>query len=200
MNWQDVEGFTGLGCYFFFEKLIRNFQKDKLSVLEIGGYQGKSALMINHVCNTLQKEVDIHCLDAWPDFNVKGEGFEKAWPPFYQGGSNTMGNFLQNIKDFPNITYKRLPLRFPMRFDDYEFGPSYDIIYVDADHSEESTYACIESWLPYCTGYLVVDDYFSTAMESVQRGTDRVVEERGLTLLKSVRRNDGAKVWIDCTT
>jgi hypothetical protein len=200
MNWQDVEGYAGLGCYFFFEKILKKFPQNKISVLEVGSYQGKSALMINHICNTLKKEVDIHCIDAWPDFIVRETEFEEAWPPFYQGGIEIKKNFLQNIKDFPNITYEKIPLQFPMSFDNHKFGPSYDLIYIDADHSEQSTYACIDAWLPYCKGYLIIDDYFSEAMDSVKRGTDRVVEERGLTLSMDVRRNNGAKVWIDCTT
>jgi len=148
-------------------------------VVELGSWLGSSA---RYIASLLPKDGKLYAVDTWvgsPSHNE--EPFLKAkLPTLYQ-------QFLSNIIH-SNLTEIVIPIQMTTdeaaKFLDIEA----DLIYVDADHSEEGVYNDILNWYPKLSakGIICGDDYCRD-FKGVIRGVGRATKMLGKKLYTDKR-------------
>ena len=128
---------------FNFSSILKKFNS-QLNYLEIGSYEGNSALFVaNNFLNS-----QISCVDTW----VKTEEYEKNI-----NFSDIEKNFDANTLKFSNIK------KFKETSDDFfkKNNNNYDVIYIDGHHLGSQVYRDIKNSWKYLSndGYLICDDY-----------------------------------------
>lgn len=128
---------------FNFFYYLKNLKK-KFNYLEIGAYEGNSAMFVANRFN----DAKIYCVDNWH----KTEEYINHKDFFY-----IENNFDMNTKNFKNI------FKFKMDSDNF-FSKNelkFDAIYIDGYHYGPQVYKdCINAWkILNKNGYLICDDY-----------------------------------------
>ena len=133
--------YFSMNSYNFY-KCLSNLKKD-FKYLEIGSYEGNSALFIaKHF-----PESKIYCVDTWMGSDEHlGQNFREIEK-----------NFLYNISEFKNIHQIKSSSNLFFLYNK-EF---YDCIYIDGDHNADQVFLdCQNAWsILTKSGYLICDDY-----------------------------------------
>ena len=129
---------------FFLTKNLSN--KKMMNLLEIGSYEGRSALFFID----LFENSKISCVDTWSGSDEhKDINFKEI-----------ESNFDFNTKD---LTEKKLLKKFKMTSNEFfiQNRNNFDFIYIDGDHSKEQVLKDLNSaWsILNNNGYLLIDDY-----------------------------------------
>lgn len=123
-----------------------------LQCLEIGSFEGKSAIMIlDHLPNS-----HLTCIDPWDDAYVKDLALFSNWDKHFIGQYD---RFLSNTKAYSDrITSIRGKSSVVMPTLESE---AYDFVYIDGDHSEEAVYQDAIQAYRVCEpgGIILFDDY-----------------------------------------
>ena len=117
------------------------------SVLEVGSYLGKSSLVL------LQgKAKKVVCVDNWKPYHHLENDTEELAEGRYQ-------EFLENVKDYRGNGRLKI-----VRADSTEAAKQFeddsiDVVFIDADHTEEGVRADIQAWLPKAKKMICGHDY-----------------------------------------
>ncbi len=147
--------FSSHAYYFYY---IINKIKNSENYLEIGSYEGNSALFVEENFNFNK----IYCVDTWDDldeYDKTGEYPNKHFSLVEQ-------KFDKNLKEYKNI--KKIKKKSNIFFKDNKIF--YDIIYVDGLHKGEQVYQdCVNAWkFLNENGYLICDDYIWTLYKKIE--------------------------------
>ena len=128
---------------FNFQTILKKF-KGQFNYLEIGSYEGNSALFVANKFPNSQ----ISCVDTW----VKTDEYDKKI-----NFNDIEKNFDTNTLEYENIK------KFKKTSDEFfkENNSNYDVIYIDGHHLGSQVYKDIKnSWNCLSNyGYLICDDY-----------------------------------------
>ena len=151
--------FFSMNSYSFYEQLSK--LKKNFNYLEIGSYEGNSAMFIAKNF----PESEVLCVDNWlstedyhgQDFNI------------------VENNFDQNIKEFKNI------IKIKNNSDNFflENNTNFDAIYVDGYHKDNQVLRdCENSWkILNKEGIMICDDYFWNFYEKIQNNPCFAINE-----------------------
>lgn len=120
-----------------FELYLKEFKNKKVKFLEIGSYEGRSAIWVLE--NILNKESELVCVE----------------PGFSLNGNETLKN---NLSKFSNVKLIEKPNKEAWK--DYIFD-EFDFVYIDGSHSSKNCYFdMILGWIVLKQGgIMAVDDY-----------------------------------------
>ena len=155
---------------FNFLTILKKFKK-QFNYLEIGSYEGNSALFVaNKFPNS-----KISCVDTW----VKTEEYDKK-----VNFNNIEKNFDINTLKYENIK------KFKKTSDDFfkKNNTKYDVIYIDGHHLGSQVYKDIKnSWSCLSNyGYLICDDYIWNTKAKIIESTPCYAINK---FLKEIRNN-----------
>ena len=152
---------------------LRNFVRDraihlrhKPDVIEVGSWLGDSAVAMAPYCMSLT------CVDNW-------EGTDGDWTRQLQetigGGSPVEEIFYHNTKDITNISRAS---GLSVNIAKGGWNRNADIVFIDADHSYESTKADILAWLPVVKdgGVMIGHDYLVDNFPGVKQAVHEIFE------------------------
>lgn len=154
MTYQDIQGwFTWENLY---KKMVDYFPNGSRFV-EIGVFQGKSALYMADQIKLSGKDIDFFCIDPW-DIDVSGISVAD------QGGS-WFPMFMKNAKALKVCGYV-----VPMCVRNSEAvkhlqKDGVDFVFIDAEHDYQSVQNDIQTWLPliHKGGIIAGHDYTTNA-------------------------------------
>jgi predicted O-methyltransferase YrrM len=156
-----------------FNDNLAYFKNKPVNFLEIGSYEGRSAIwMLENILTN--ENSHLTCVD-----------------PGYSGGSTNLRN---NLATFKNITIIEEPIEQYCKFL-LLFGIQYDFIYVDGDHKSDSVYfdSIIAYELLKQGGILAWDDYLwkdDKDNESVKFGIDKFLNRKKMKVI-----HNGYQKW-----
>jgi|TARA_B110000438_G_C15684425_1_gene593869 predicted O-methyltransferase YrrM len=137
-NKYTTTDYFSINTYYWHKIISKNFKK--FSYLEIGSWEGNSALFILKNYNT----VNVVCVDFWEKNNEINENFE---------------NFKLNMEEYKNR------FSFFREMSDNFFinnKEKFDVIYIDGSHEPMQVYKDINNAWNFLniSGILICDDYF----------------------------------------
>jgi len=141
------------------ERVLAPYQQDVKYVLEIGSYEGQSALFW---CNFFP-DAHVTCVDSWEDKDVaKG----------CTSGREVESHFDKNTLGLPVTKMKLKSTAALVRLATYTF----DFIYVDGDHTrlQVMTDSCLAWGLLRSGGIMVWDDYRDYRPDLIDRPTPAI--------------------------
>ena len=126
---------------------LMNDLPEKCKIVEIGSNRGYSTLIMSKGLETFGKKGIIYCIDPWGGTQTAGEGH--IW--ITEGalsGDGVYDIFEENMKEY-NVFDKIKPMKMlseeaVSHFED----KSLDMVFIDGDHSYQSTYNDISIWYP----------------------------------------------------
>lgn len=168
-----------------FTQLIKE-RKAKV-IIELGCWLGNSTISM---ARNLPKEGKIYAVDNWLD-NEDYYKWYRATVAKKFASTTTYEQFLSNVIR-ARQTDKIIPLRMNTLeaislFKEENIVP--DLVYVDADHSEEGAYQDLVAYFPLVKGHglLCVDDW---DFQDVQKAVKRFAEENNLLIFLSSWNED----------
>lgn len=130
------------------DAMIREFRKvygRRPTVLEVGSWAGRSAIAM-----VKAGAESVHCVDHW-----QGNRYDSGTSGYDWSAGTPREVFLRNTKDLPiSSTVGESPsiaAAFPEK--------SYDIVYIDAEHTGEAVTRDIAAWAPKATHWVCGHDY-----------------------------------------
>lgn len=145
---------------FDWVNILREFRKRELNYLEIGSFEGNSALFILNNFNPKS----VFCVDAWEQLSKEegsNEGYENI--PI----KNIENNFDENLKPYQG-KFKKYKMMSEIFFKKNTFD--FDVIYIDGSHLAEDVLSdCRSSWS--CLkkdGILILDDFFWNNYDKIE--------------------------------
>ncbi len=137
---------------FDWEIVLKNFKDKKFDYLEIGSFEGISAM---YVLNFYSK-ANICCVDSWSEFTTGNEGLPIKI---------VEENFDKNLSLYQDKFEK-----FKMKSNEFfsKNKKEFDIIFIDGSHHANDVLEdCLESWkILKKDGIMIIDDYFWTGYEN----------------------------------
>jgi len=144
------------------------------TIVEVGAFLGASAIFMASI---MPKDGRLYAIDNWSwhgiqyysEANSENAGTKAA---------KTYEQFLSNVKCF-DLTEMIIPIYMDSIEASKKLGLIADLIYIDADHSEEAVYNDIIHWYPKLSksGIICGDDW--EYFDSVRRGVIRAAKELG---------------------
>ncbi len=159
--YEDLEGWARMGEQGDLFEIITDDLTGKLTIAEIGVYQGRGTALI--CVNLINKgiEFEYHAIDHFNgslehDNNIDYESITR--------------NNLKPLEGLINI-HKNDSIKQSTLFPDHYF----DIVYIDASHDYESVKEDIHAWLPKVKpgGYICGDDY-CTSWDGVYNAVNEI--------------------------
>jgi hypothetical protein len=139
---------------------LYNKAKEMQTILEVGAWRGRVTAALCEACPGIVTSVD-HFLGSVGDGLVPDEK-EKQEDQVYK-------DFLENTKQFKNLIVNRNDsIVAAFQYPDLSF----DMVWLDAQHTYESTIADIRAWLPKAKNLICGHDY-----SEVWPGTIKAVDE-----------------------
>ena len=169
-NFYNKKKFT---CDFFSQNtfdwinVLKSFKKKNFKYLEIGSFEGNSALFILNYFQTNS----VHCVDPWTQFyKIKGsiEGYEDV------SLEGVEKNFDENLKIY-NGRFKKYKMTSEIFFRNNIID--FDIIYIDGSHLYEDVLRdCRSSWaILKKKGILILDDFFWKNYNKIEDNPARAI-------------------------
>lgn len=138
------------------QKIYPECVKVPMTVAEIGCFEGYGTKkLFNHLCN--HESSKIFCIDPWDNEYVKNSTLFVNYKP--EWFNNQFERFQENTKD---ISHKIQICRgYSKDILPILENKSFDLIYVDGDHSAKQVYidACLSLPLVKSGGIILFDDY-----------------------------------------
>ena len=168
--------------------LAASVNRSKAVIVELGSLHGKSSSIIAKAAPLAK----VYCIDPWwgNDSSAQGVPAELAesrgWP--VPGTRNTIGFFLENTKDCPNIQPIRVnsPTGIENLFLDVDF------LFLDAAHTNPSDRINIDFWLPQVKkGGIFAGHDYTGQWPDVQANVKYLEEKLG----KPVTNPPGTSIW-----
>tara|TARA_X000001036_G_scaffold223960_1_gene209594 strand:+ start:24 stop:740 length:717 start_codon:yes stop_codon:yes gene_type:complete len=179
-NFYNKKKFT---CDFFSQNtfdwinILNEFKKKELNYLEIGSFEGNSALFILNNFNVKS----VLCVDPWKQLSKKegsNEGYEDIPIKIIEN------NFDENLKPHQG-KFKKYKMRSEVFFKKNAFD--FDVIYIDGSHlAEDVLKDCRSSWS--CLkrdGILILDDFFWNNYDKIEHNPAYAIN----TFLKEIENN-----------
>lgn len=169
--------FGWIGSIGAIDRAVRE-APDPAVFLEVGSWEGASAIWVAKAARDLGKTVKLHCVDWWQGTQGGEEhSYAGRFHSLEQEGHTPYTKFLANVAAWGFeeciIPHKMKSLEAAPLFEDQ----SLDYLLIDADHHEEMALADIEAWAPKLKvgGVLMIDDWPETGpSRAIKRGlTDR---------------------------
>ena len=157
--------------------ILNEFKKKELNYLEIGSFEGNSALFILNNFNVKS----VLCVDPWKQLSKKegsNEGYEDIPIKIIEN------NFDENLKPHQG-KFKKYKMRSEVFFKNNTFD--FDVIYIDGSHlAEDVLNDCRSSWS--CLkrgGILILDDFFWNNYDKIELNPAYATN----TFLKEIENN-----------
>jgi len=145
-------------------RIVADFRREHNrlpTVLEVGSWAGASALEFVKAGASL-----VHCVDHW-----EGNLFDQGTKQYDGSRGDPLSVFLKNTKVYPiTHTVGKSP-DVASKFDD----ESFDIVYIDAEHTEEAVTADITAWRSKAKHILCGHDY--ACFEGVRKAVESLCNE-----------------------
>ena len=140
--------------------ILKRFKDKKFNYLEIGSFEGNSALFILEYF----KNSNLVCVDQWKQL-YKKDGTKEGYEHF--SIDLIEKNFDNNLKDYVS-RYTKNKISSDLFFN--ENNQRFDIIFVDGSHyADDVANDCINSWLVLKkNGILILDDFFWTGYDNLE--------------------------------
>jgi len=148
---------------------FKHKNKSNIHFLEIGAYEGKTTtLLADKFCNGENSSVDV--IDPWEEY-WDAPNIEQAYE-----------NFKYNIQNFDNINVYKGKSQDILPWIALRTTNRYDMIYIDGDHTEESTYMDLKFSYPLLKdgGVIIVDDYTDETLPGIKIGVDNWIKSQNL--------------------
>ena len=145
---------------FDWYKVLDKFKNEKLKYLEIGSFEGNSALFVIKYF----KNFSLVCVDQWKQLDERDgsrEGYEHL--PI----DTIERNFDDNLKNY-NSRFVKKKISSDLFF--VKNVELFDIIFIDGSHYAKDVWNdCLNSWsILKKNGILILDDYFWKGYEDLQ--------------------------------
>lgn len=163
--------------WFDYQDVYSEFARDcpdNGHIIEIGSWKGKSSVFMAVEIINSNKQIKFDCIDTW-----LGTANDQCHKDIIKNINNKLFEvFLQNIKPVNNIItpIRKTSEEASLLYED----ESVDIIFIDADHSEEAVKKDINLWLPKVkkNGILAGHDYFS--WPGVQKAVNELIGNKNI--------------------
>lgn len=154
--YEDVFGWCGEDVRFVFTEAINRMPDRDAHFVEVGSFQGRSAVMMAVEIINSGKDIRFDCVDHFRGSVEHGNYLAQN---SLSGDGKLYEAFLKNIKPVENYIN---PIRMPSveAAEPYEDN-SLDFVWIDADHSFEGSMLDLETWYPKVKrgGILAGHDY-----------------------------------------
>lgn len=157
-----IEGYLTVQDIFALYSMALTLPKNAI-IYEIGSYMGLSTYIMASALNTSNNSMaKIYCVDLWEISpvevfydNLKRAGLEQLIVPIRR-------NSIDASELFQNH--------------------SADLVFLDADHTYEGSYADLNAWYPKVKhdGVFMGHDYYDNGVDQVQKAVSRFVYEKNL--------------------
>ena len=132
--------------------VLKEFKEKKFNYLEIGSFEGNSALFVLNYFKTKS----VFCVDPWKQLNTdegSKEGYENV------SIKDVEKNFDTNLKEYEG-KFQKYKMRSEIFFKENKF--EFDVIYIDGSHlADDVLKDCRSSWTNLKkNGILILDDFF----------------------------------------
>ena len=145
---------------FDWSRVLSGFKEKDFNYLEIGSFEGNSALFIFKFFNPIM----VYCCDNWTPLTQR-DGSDEGYSDFNM--FKVEKNFDYNLKDYQNRLKKC-----KMKSDNFfkKNQTTFDLIYVDGSHfGEDVSRDCYSSWkILNKNGILIFDDYFWKSYKKIE--------------------------------
>ena len=170
-NSEEITGFYQWDFTEIVETLPHKF-KSPGKLIEIGSYVGKSAVAWAEAFEASGKDYRIHCVEAFTGIGTAGRA--SVMTPELEAFLNTLvctaeqqeERFVRNTTGWDNITYEKSFFHKDWEGVDAGNINNYDVLWYDANHSEESVATAINFWKDK-VDTMVIDCYDSVHPETV---------------------------------
>lgn len=154
-------------------------------VVELGSWAGKSAIWF---ARRVGPEGTVFCVDHWA-LGVRA----CDRPDVQERAPRIFHLFLSNMVH-AGVSDRVVPVRMSTLEAASVLDVRADMIYVDADHSEDAVYRDVLTWLPHLSegGVICGDDWDGLCAKGVRRGVMRAAEELGRRVCA-----DGYVWWLE---
>lgn len=186
--WERVDG------YFDYSGLYSSIAfdvHDGARIVEVGSWQGKSAIYLANTFKAFGKRAHIHCVDM---FDGGTDEVLKSRIEEIGGSKELFRRFQANLRD-AQVAYMVTPHTMASVEAAQEFSDeSLDVVFIDADHSYEAVKADLEAWYPKVKpGGLMAGHDFVFEHETSREGVIRAVRE--FFHDKPLEVMPGGRVW-----
>lgn len=170
-------------------------EQRRVSVLEVGSFEGASALLWSHtIAKTCGSFGSVLCVDSWRSFDEPGVKHDYAWDVMLDAlkSGSAFERFLKNITHAPiPISWVRASFVEAMPF---LLGKKFDIVYIDASHSYEDVLEDIRLAAPFVrSGGILCGDNFESTYSGVIQAVEESFSLGGFTHAYGIWRSLGAK-------
>lgn len=145
---------------FDWNRVLSGFKGKDFNYLEIGSFEGNSALFIFKFFNPTM----VYCCDSWIPLTQR-DGSDEGYSDFNM--LKVEKNFDYNLKDYQN-RLKKCKIKSDNFFK--KNLTTFDLIYVDGSHfGEDVSRDCYSSWkILNKNGILIFDDYFWKSYKKIE--------------------------------
>ena len=140
-NWADNAHDVGMFC-----RLLSQFIGKPITALEIGSFEGRSAVCF---CELFGPAARVYCIDPWQDYQDLPAGIPALAESHFD--ANTKGRNIVKIKAESRVALPKLLAQ----------GTQFDFIYIDGDHSTQAVLQDATNAWPLLkqNGIMAFDDY-----------------------------------------
>lgn len=149
----EVFGFASMESYNRLWWLASEYECR--SLIEVGSFLGMTSIFLldNSSIET------VFCIDLFDNPHqdkYRGIGVQIKHPNHEYYGGNQYREFLRNTLPYVNIRHVKMP-----SLEAAELDIEADMVYIDANHTEEAVVADIKAWAPHARKVLCGDDNYS---------------------------------------
>lgn len=171
ISYQEIEGWLSPLEAINIYKAIANHPSNRITIVEIGSWLGKSSYVIAKAVQDSGKSGMVYCIDP---FNADGDSFSKAIYQSSRFSQSLYEQFTKNMHDHGVLDFIK-PIRKYSSDALSDVPEDIDILFIDGNHEFESVRDDFQHWAPRLkeSGVILVHDVGSES----QPGPRRMVTE-----------------------
>ncbi|MFW9874104.1 MAG: class I SAM-dependent methyltransferase [Candidatus Thorarchaeota archaeon] len=174
LKWIDynIKGFLHFNQAIHLYNIAKHL-KNNSTIVEIGAFLGRSTCFLAEAVK--KNQIKLYSIDTFENQGMS------------EGLRYTFNEYYRNI--FPYKSYIKIIKGFSYEVVDKFENIKIDLLWLDADHSYESTIQDIQNWLPLVkkNGYFIFHDYYMKKRTSgVKKAVDEVIRMKKLKIIELV--------------
>lgn len=180
MSWKDIPGWTKFQATY--DEAVARAPQKGARFLEIGTAFGRSSAYMGEAIRASGKAIDFHCIDPW-----EWGGHDRGQPELLDKcGGSPMSAFIYCMTEHAPGLLGRYVTAHALTSEAAcaDMGGTWDLIFIDGDHSYEAVRGDIARWLPKMRpgGMIGGDDFcpreYPGVVRAVQEAFGEDYEER----------------------